>query len=86
MVEYDGEDSCFGLVAGSDVEAGYFSLSELEHIYEGLEEGGTIADLRRQGVIVLPIERDEGFIPARLSELRNLYDMPQPAMQWTTEP
>ena len=29
-VEFDGEDLFFGLVCGWDVEAGYFSLSEME--------------------------------------------------------
>ena len=31
--EFDQEDQLFGLVAGHDVELGYFSLSELETIH-----------------------------------------------------
>ena len=30
MTEFDGEDLCFGLVEGFEVEFGYFSKSELE--------------------------------------------------------
>lgn len=29
-IEFDGEDTFFGLVNGHDVEAGYFSLEEME--------------------------------------------------------
>lgn len=54
-VEYDGEDRCFGLVSGFEVELGYFLLSEL-------------ASVRGPGG--LRIERDEHFQPARVSVLR----------------
>lgn len=54
-VEYDGEDRCFGLVSGFEVELGYFLLSEL-------------ASVRGPGG--LRIERDEHFVPARVSVLR----------------
>lgn len=56
-VEYDGEDRCFGLVAGHETELGYFLLSELAAI-RGPAPGGT-----------LKIERDEHFAPTRLSVL-----------------
>ena len=29
VTEFDGEDKCFGLVSGHEVELGYFSLSEI---------------------------------------------------------
>jgi hypothetical protein len=32
VVEYDGEDECFGLVKGHEVEFGYFSVKELDSI------------------------------------------------------
>jgi hypothetical protein len=57
-VEYDGEDRCFGLVAGHEVELGYFLLSELASI-EGPAPGGS-----------LKIERDRHFSPVRISALR----------------
>ena len=57
IVEYDGEDTCFGLVAGLEVEAGYFSLSEIESLHSP--------------VMGLLVERDTHFLPTRLSVLRN---------------
>ncbi len=57
--EYDGEDLCFGLVDGHEVELGYFSLAEMEEI-EG--PGG------------LKIERDLHFTPKPLSEVRAQLD------------
>lgn len=53
--EYDGEDLCFGLVAGLEVELGYFSLIELESIRGGLG---------------LPVERDLHYQPKTLRELQ----------------
>lgn len=41
--EFDGEDTFFGLVAGFEVELGYFSLAELERV---------------RGPLRLPVERD----------------------------
>lgn len=32
VVEYDGNDVCFGLIEGHDVEFGYFSIKELSEI------------------------------------------------------
>jgi Protein of unknown function (DUF2958) len=47
----------FGLVAGLEVELGYFSLSELKSI---------------RGKYGLPVERDLYFEPTRLSEIKTL--------------
>ena len=60
VVEFDGADTCFGLVCGMEVEAGYFSLSELEEI--------------RSPLLGLPMERDLYFKPAKLSDLRRLHN------------
>ena len=55
-VEFDGEDTFFGLVFGFERELGYFSLKELESI---------------RGPMGLRIERDLHFEPAPLSRLRD---------------
>jgi hypothetical protein len=55
-IEFDGEDTFFGLVDGFDRELGYFSLSELES--------------NTPGVFRLPVERDLYFQPCRLAELK----------------
>ena len=47
----------FGLVAGLEVELGYFSLSELKSI---------------RGKYGLPVERDLSFEPTRLSAIKTL--------------
>jgi hypothetical protein len=52
--EFDGEDTFFGLVAGFDVELGYFLLSELQIV---------------RGPLGLQIERDLHFKPATLKDL-----------------
>jgi hypothetical protein len=54
ILEYDGRDTCFGLVDGQCREFGYFSLSELESV---------------RGPMGLPIERDLHFKPTKLSEI-----------------
>jgi len=36
VVEYDGSDTCFGLVVGHETEFSYFSLQELSQIKVGL--------------------------------------------------
>lgn len=54
-IEFDGEDTFFGLVDGFERELGYFSLSELQHTC---------------GKLGCPIERDLHVQPCRLSELR----------------
>jgi len=55
VTEFDGKETCFGLVSGHEVELGYFNLAELEAI-EG--PGG------------LRIERDLHFRPQPLSTVR----------------
>lgn len=52
--EFDGEDTFFGLVAGLDVELGYFLLSELQSVH---------------GPLGLPIERDIHFQPKTFKDL-----------------
>ena len=54
VIEYDGEDTFFGLVDGFEQELGNFSLQEL-------------SDLRVHGC---PTERDLYFTPIPLSKLR----------------
>jgi len=53
-IEFDGEDTFFGLVEGFCKELGYFSLSELESI---------------RGPYGLPVERDLYWQPKRLEEI-----------------
>ncbi len=60
--EYDGQDIFFGLVAGLEIELGYFSLSELEQI---------------RGALGLPVERDRHFEPKTLKELREQHEAEQ---------
>lgn len=49
----------FGLVSGSDIELGYWSLSELEEA---------------RGPMGLPIERDLDFEPKTLQEIKDLLE------------
>jgi hypothetical protein len=53
-LEFDGEDTFFGLVEGHVKELGYFSLSELENV---------------RGPLGLPIERDLYWQPKTLAEI-----------------
>ena len=53
-IEFDGEDTFFGLVDGQFKELGYFSLSELECV---------------RGPMGLPIERDLYWRPKTLEEI-----------------
>ncbi|MCK4791314.1 MAG: DUF2958 domain-containing protein [Desulfobacteraceae bacterium] len=53
-VEFDGQDTFFGLVDGHCKELGYFSLSELESV---------------RGPMGLPIERDLYWQPKTLEEI-----------------
>lgn len=53
VMEYDGQDTCFGLVVGHETEFGYFSLREL-------------SELRAFG---LPVERDLYFRPTQVQDL-----------------
>ena len=54
-VEFDGQDTFFGLVDGMEKELGYFSLKELSSV---------------RGPMGLPIERDRYFTPMLLTELQ----------------
>jgi hypothetical protein len=55
IIEWDGDDLCFGFVVGLDQELGYFSLAEIDNVRGGLG---------------LPVERDLYFTPCRLSDVR----------------
>jgi hypothetical protein len=55
VVEWDGEELCFGLVSGHEVELGYFSLAE-------------IASAR--GRLGLRVERDLYFQPTSLEGVK----------------
>lgn len=55
ITEYDGEDLCFGLVAGHETELGYFSLAEIASVH---------------GPLGLRIERDIWFTPKPLSTVK----------------
>ena len=54
-IEFDGEDSFFGLAVGFVAELGYFSLSELASV---------------KGPFGIGIERDKWFDPTPLSKLK----------------
>jgi hypothetical protein len=56
--EWDGEDICFGLVVGHELELGYFSLRELEEV---------------RGPKGLLVERDRFFEPKTLGQLKKLH-------------
>jgi len=60
IIEFSIEDNdtCFGYVVGLESELGYFSLSEVEAV---------------RGNLRLPTERDLGFIPTKLSEVKKKY-------------
>ena len=53
VMEYDGQDTCFGLVVSQETEFGYFSLQELSELQ----------------VFGLPVERDLYFRPTRVQDL-----------------
>jgi hypothetical protein len=57
--EFDGEDLFFGLVAGLEVELGYFSWAELEAV---------------RGPLGQPIERDLYFKPTPLKTLKQYHE------------
>lgn len=54
VIEYDGNDLCWGIVSGHETEFGYFSLSELSKV---------------EHPAGITIERDIFFRPTRVSEL-----------------
>src|SRR5262245_57696740 len=51
LLEWDGDDSCFGFVVGHEQELGYFSLAEIR---------------RARGGLGLPVQRDLYFAPCPL--------------------
>ena len=53
----------FGLVVGFEKELGYFSLTELQTLKEGM-----------RGIRALPIERDVYFRQQRLSEISSQHE------------
>jgi len=57
IIEIDDKErvTCFGYVVGLESELGYFNLDELESI---------------RGPLGLKIERDTGFTPIKLSEVK----------------
>jgi len=59
IIEFDGEDTCWGLVSGHEVEFGYFSLREL----------GQISDQ-----FGLTVERDRHFRPTQLRDFVDCKD------------
>lgn len=54
VIEFDGDDLCWGLVSGHEAEFGYFSLSEI---------------CQPIGPFGLRVERDVFFRPTRVAEL-----------------
>jgi len=54
LTEYDGADTCFGLVVGHATELGYFSISEIREV---------------RGPLGLQIERDLWFKPTPITDL-----------------
>lgn len=55
VLEFDGEDTFFGLVDGFSTELGYFSLLELSTV---------------RGKLGLPIERDMYYTPETLKTIK----------------
>ena len=54
VIEFDGENQCFGFVKGHEAEFGYFSLKELASI---------------EGPFGLKVERDIHFSPIKVCDL-----------------
>lgn len=54
IIEFDGEDICWGLISGHEVEFGYFSLKEIAQV---------------KGPLGLPVERDQHFQPTLLKDI-----------------
>ena len=54
IIEFDGEDRCFGYVKGHDAEFGYFSLKELASL---------------EGPFGLMVERDRHFTPTQVGDM-----------------
>lgn len=54
VIEYDGDDTCWGLVEGHETEYGYFSLKELAQVKDPFGLG---------------VERDRWFTPTRAGDI-----------------
>ena len=54
VIEFDGEDICWGLVEGHETEYGYFSLSELAQV---------------KGSFGIGVERDKWFTPTKVGKI-----------------
>ena len=54
VIEFDGENQCFGFIKGLDAEFGYFSLRELESV---------------EGPFGLKVERDIHFQPTKVCDI-----------------
>ena len=54
VIEFDGDDRCFGFVKGHDAEFGYFSLKELASLI---------------GPAGLTVERDRHFTPTMVGDM-----------------
>jgi len=54
IIEFDGEDQCFGFVKGHEAEFGYFSLKELASL---------------TGPAGLRVERDRHFTPTEVGDM-----------------
>lgn len=59
VIEYDGQDSCWGLAVGQETEFGYFSLQELSQAGYGLpiERDRYFRPTQVQDLPVFDIER-----------------------------
>jgi hypothetical protein len=57
VLEYDGQDICFGLVVGHETEFGYFSLKELSSLSLTVERDLYFQPMQIQDLAVYGIER-----------------------------
>lgn len=57
VLEYDGQDICFGLVVGHETEFGYFSLSELSGLNMPVERDLYFQPMQIQDLAVYGIEK-----------------------------
>jgi hypothetical protein len=69
ITEFDGEDTCFGLVFGYETEYGYFTISELEELRIPQPKSPLPAGyLSMSGYPI--VERDLFWQPKSLGEIR----------------
>lgn len=54
VIEFDGQNQCFGFVKGHEAEFGYFSIDELESL---------------EGPFGLKVERDKFFVPTKVGDM-----------------